>query len=296
MTLLARTREELREALAGTRRAGRRIGFVPTMGALHEGHLSLVRAAVDQCDVVVASIFVNPLQFAPHEDLAGYPRDLAHDLRILRPAGVDLVFHPDPATFTPQDRATTVEVHGLTDRLEGASRPTHFRGVTTIVTKLFHCVDPDRAYFGEKDFQQLAVIRRMVADLDFRVRVVGCPIVREPDGLAMSSRNRYLSPSERQEALALSAALREVAAGWRTEHAGGAGWARETLRTRLAHAPGVRLDYAEVCDPETLERLEGVVAGPAQALVAAHVGTTRLIDNIRLDRVGTPPAAGAPTG
>lgn len=291
MTLLLRTPSELREALIPTRRAGRRIGLVPTMGALHPGHMSLIQAAVADCDVVVASIFVNPLQFGPNEDLDAYPRDLQADLAQLEPAGVDVVFHPDPETFTPKDRLTSVEVRGLTDRLEGASRPTHFTGVTTIVSKLLHCVDPDRAYFGEKDYQQLAVLRRMVADLDFRVRIVGCPIVREPDGLAMSSRNAYLTPDERRQALALSGALREVASGWLGPHAGDAGWARQTLRTRLGEAPGVRLDYAEVCHPETLEPLEDVVDGSAQALVAAHVGTTRLIDNIRLDQ--PTPAQGA---
>jgi pantoate--beta-alanine ligase len=292
MTLLARTPAELREHLRPSRLAGRRIGFVPTMGALHDGHLSLVRAAVAECDVVVASIFVNPLQFGPGEDLEAYPRDLGRDLALLDPAGVGVVFHPDPAAFTPPGGLTDVVVRGLTEPLEGASRPTHFRGVTTIVAKLLHVVDPDRAYFGEKDFQQLAVIRRMVTDLDFRTRIVGCPVVREPDGLALSSRNAYLSPREREQALALSAALHEVAGGWAGAHPGDAGWARDRLRTILAAAPGVRLDYAEVVDPATLEPLEGVVEGPAQALVAAHVGTTRLIDTIRLDRAAPAGAAG----
>jgi pantoate--beta-alanine ligase len=280
MTLIARTAAEVREALLPARRAGRRIGFVPTMGALHEGHLSLVRAAAQACDVVVASIFVNPLQFAPTEDLAAYPRDLDADLALLEEVGLDLLFHPDPAAFTPADRRTTVTVDGLTAVLEGASRPTHFAGVTTIVTKLLHVVDPDRAFFGEKDFQQLAVLRRMAADLDFRVRIVGCPIVRDADGLALSSRNAYLSADERRDALALSRALRAVADGW----GGDAGWARSTLRTMLGDAPGLDLDYAEVVDPDTLEPIDGVADGPAQALVAARVGTTRLIDNIRLDR------------
>jgi pantoate--beta-alanine ligase len=282
--VLVRTAAEVREHLAPARRAGRRIGFVPTMGALHEGHLSLVRAAARDCDVVVASIFVNPLQFGAGEDLDAYPRDLAGDLASLGPAGVDLVFHPDAVTFTPADRLTTVTVAGLTERYEGASRPTHFAGVTTIVTKLLHVVGPDLAYFGEKDYQQLAVLRRMVADLDFPVEIVGCPIVREADGLALSSRNAYLAAEERQQALALSRALFAVRDGWAGEHAGDVGWARETLASMLDAAPGVIRDYAEVVDPATLEPLEGVVEHPAQALVAARVGTTRLLDNVRLDR------------
>jgi pantoate--beta-alanine ligase len=253
------------------------------MGALHDGHLSLVRAAAAECDVVVASIFVNPLQFAPTEDLDAYPRDLDGDLEQLEPAGVDVVFHPDVAAFTPPGRLTTVRVEGLTEPYEGGPRPTHFAGVTTIVTKLLHVVEPDRAYFGEKDFQQLAVIRRMVADLDFRVRVVGCPIVREPDGLAMSSRNAYLSPAQREQALALSRALLAVRDGWRGPHAGDVGWARDTLATMLDGAPGVVPDYADVVDPETLEPLGGTVDGPAQAIAAVRVGTTRLLDNVRLD-------------
>jgi pantoate--beta-alanine ligase len=283
MTAVARSPSALRELLAPCRRRGDEIGFVPTMGALHEGHLSLVRAAADDCDVVVVSIFVNPLQFGPDEDLDAYPRDLAADVARLESVGVDVVFHPDAAGFTPPGRLTTVEVRGLTERLEGESRPTHFTGVTTIVTKLFHVVAPDRAYFGEKDFQQLAVIRRMAADLDFGIEIVGCPIVRERDGLALSSRNAYLSDPQRRDALALSAALREVAGGWRGDRAGDVEWARSTLRSMLDGASGVRLDYAEVCDPETLDPLEGVVEGPAQALVAAYVGATRLIDNVRLD-------------
>jgi pantoate--beta-alanine ligase len=283
MIEVARTPAELRTMLASSRRRGFEIGFVPTMGALHDGHLSLVRAARQDCDVVVVSIFVNPLQFAPGEDLEGYPRNLEADLELLKSAGVGVVFHPEAEAFTPPGRLTTVQVRALTERLEGASRPTHFTGVTTIVTKLFNVIAPDRAYFGEKDFQQLAILRQMAADLDFGVEIIGCPIVREPDGLALSSRNAYLSAEQRDQAVALSAALAAVAEGWHGEHAGDAKWARTTLRSMLEAAPGVRLDYAEVCDPETLEPLEGVVEGPAQALVAAFVGATRLIDNVRLD-------------
>jgi pantoate--beta-alanine ligase len=276
---VVRTVPELRRALAT---AGR-VALVPTMGALHEGHLSLVGVASERSPLVVASVFVNPLQFGAGEDLAAYPRDLDRDLELLADAGVRLVFAPAAATFTPPDLATTVHVTGLTDVLEGASRPGHFDGVATIVTKLFSAVRPDVAVFGEKDYQQLLVIRRLAADLDLGVEVVAAPIVRAPDGLALSSRNAYLSPGERAQALALSGALRAVARTWR----GNADRARTELRTTLGDAPGIRLDYAEVADPETLAPLEGVVTGPARALVAAFVGRTRLIDNLRLE---PPPA------
>jgi pantoate--beta-alanine ligase len=249
------------------------------MGALHKGHLSLVRMAAADCPTVVVSIFVNPLQFGPTEDFAAYPRDLDRDLAALEPLGVDVAFHPDVETFTPPGRLTTVRVDRLTDVLEGKTRPGHFDGVTTIVAKLLTVVGPDRAYFGEKDFQQLVVIRRMVADLDLPVEIVAGPIVRDADGLALSSRNAYLSAVERQQALALSQALFAAVAAWD----GDADAVRALLRNTLEAAPGVRLDYAEVCDPETLEPLEGVAEGPAQALVAAWVGGARLIDNIRLE-------------
>ena len=277
----------LRHRLAG---APSPVGLVPTMGALHQGHLSLAQQARADCATVVVSIFVNPLQFGAGEDFARYPRALDADLALLDAAGVDVVFTPHTDGFLSPRRATTVSVSGLTDTLEGATRPGHFAGVTTIVAKLFNAAQPHRAYFGEKDYQQLAVIRRMVADLDVPVAVVGCPIVRAPDGLALSSRNAYLSDSEREAALALSAALREAAAAWD----GDAAAARALLRRRLRDASGVRLDYAEVVDPETLAPLEGVDVRPAQALVAAYVGSTRLIDNIRLEPSGRRgPAAGA---
>jgi pantoate--beta-alanine ligase len=276
---LVRDVARLRALLAPLRRAGERIGFVPTMGALHAGHASLVERAAAECDVVVVSIFVNRLQFAPSEDLDAYPRTLEADLALLEPLGVRAVLAPDAGAFTPADGRTTVSVGGLTAHLEGASRPTHFDGVTTIVAKLLNVVQPDRAYFGEKDFQQLAVVRQMVRDLAMPVEVVGCPVVRDADGLALSSRNTYLSADERADALALSRVLREAAGTW----GGDAGSARRRLRATLAAAPGIDLDYAEVVDPETLEPLEGVVDGPGQALVAARVGTTRLIDTIRLE-------------
>ena len=279
--------ETVKAARALLEQLPRPVGLVPTMGALHRGHLSLVEAARRANATVAVSIFVNPLQFGPGEDFERYPRALDNDLALLREAAVDVVFAPSAAAFTPPHRLTTVSVAELTTRLEGASRPGHFDGVTTIVAKLLHAVAPDRAYFGEKDFQQLAVIRRMVADLDMPVAVVGCPIVREPDGLALSSRNAYLSAAQRQEAVALSAALQELAEDWD----GDADAARSALRRRLSDASGFRLDYAEVIDPETLEPLEGVVGGPAQAVVAAYVGATRLIDNVRLEPAGSPPAA-----
>jgi pantoate--beta-alanine ligase len=276
---LVRTAAEVRAALA----APRLVGLVPTMGALHAGHLSLVTRARAEVDVLVASIFVNPLQFGEGEDYAGYPRDLDSDLEQLGQAGVDVVFAPDVAAFTPSTRRTTVHVAALTERLEGASRPGHFDGVATIVAKLCNVVAPGRAYFGEKDFQQLAVIRRMAADLDMPVEVVACPVVRADDGVALSSRNVYLSRDERRDARALSAALFAVRDGYD----GNATTASSRLRSTLLRAPGIRLDYAEVVDPETLEAVEGVVDGPVQALVAGYVGATRLIDTIRLE----PPAA-----
>ena len=275
---LVRTPEAVRTVLDAHRRAGRTIGFVPTMGALHEGHLSLVRAAAAADDVVVVSIFVNPLQFGEGEDLDAYPRTLNADLDLLAPEGVALVFSPAPSNFTPETRRTTVHVEGLTGGLEASTRPTHFDGVTTIVTKLFNVVGADHAYFGEKDFQQQAILRRMALDLDMRTEVVTCPIVREADGLALSSRNVYLSPDQRRDALALSQALRELADGWE----GNVDSGRSTLLGRLTAAQGIQLDYAEIIDPETLEPLEGVRSGDCQAVVAAWVGTTRLIDTMRL--------------
>ena len=269
---------ELRERLAGVHHP---MGLVPTMGALHEGHLSLARTARRSCRTVVASIFVNPLQFGPSEDFERYPRAMAQDLGLLEAVGVDVVFTPHAVELTPPGRLTTVSVARLTDRFEGASRPGHFDGVATIVTKLFNIVQPDRAFFGEKDFQQLAIIRKMVADLNLPIAVQGCPIVRDSDGVALSSRNVYLSRSERESATALYAALLDAAANWQ----GNADTARELMARRISDASGVRLDYAEVVDPVTLVQLEGVVEDPAQALIAASVGETRLIDNIRLEPV-----------
>ncbi|HET7291767.1 MAG TPA: pantoate--beta-alanine ligase [Vicinamibacteria bacterium] len=273
----AATIRELRawRACAGT------VGFVPTMGYLHAGHLSLVERARRESERVVASIFVNPTQFGPREDLAGYPRDLDRDLRLLEAAGCDLVFVPDVAEMFPPGADTFVIPGRVAAPLEGTRRPGHFRGVATIVAKLFNIVRPDRAYFGQKDAQQLAVIRALVRDLDLPVEVAGCPIVREPDGLAMSSRNSYLAPEERRAAPVLHRALlaaRELAS--RGEQ--GADALRDEMRRAIAREPLARLDYASVADPETFEELDRV-AGPALLLVAAHLGRARLIDNLRVE-------------
>ncbi|ACO33519.1 MULTISPECIES: pantoate--beta-alanine ligase [Acidobacterium] len=264
----------------------RSIGFVPTMGALHEGHLSLVRAAKAECDAVVASIFVNPTQFGPNEDFGKYPRTVEADCALLEREGVDAVFLPQVEEMYPAGATTWVEVEELSGRLDGASRPGHFRGVATVVAKLFHIVGPDRAYFGQKDAAQVANLRRMVRDLDFDLEVVVCPIVREADGLAMSSRNRYLSVEERRQGLVLSRALRAMEAG----HAAGERDGRRLLAAGasvMAEEPAVRVDYLRVVDPETLVDVEAV-SGPALATVAAYVGATRLIDNVLL---GETPAA-----
>lgn len=255
------------------------VGLVPTMGALHAGHLALVAAARQRCATVIASVFVNPLQFGPGEDFASYPRDMPGDLDLLREAGVDMVFAPHAEVFTPAGRATTVSVSGITERYEGASRPGHFDGVATVVTKLLNVAQPAVAFFGEKDYQQLAMIRRMVADLNLPVEIAAIPIVRDADGLALSSRNVLLSTGERERALALSGALRSAAQAW----AGDADAARTALRSMLEDAKGIDLDYADVVDEQTLTPLHGSGHRRARALVAARVGATRLIDNCKLE-------------
>jgi pantoate--beta-alanine ligase len=263
-----------------TVRNGSRLGFVPTMGALHEGHLSLVRAAKSQTDVVAASIFVNPAQFGPNEDFARYPRTLERDSELLKNEGVDLLFAPSAEEMYPKGAVTWVTVDGLSDKLCGRSRPGHFRGVTTVVSKLFHIVEPDVAFFGQKDAVQLVLIRRMVRDLNMPVEIIGCPIVREKDGLAMSSRNAYLSSEERKSALVLNDSLQEIkkrfeAGERRSEKLISAGM--EFFRRE----PSVRLDYLEIVDPETLDPLQSVT-GDALIAIAAYVGKTRLIDNVML--------------
>jgi pantoate--beta-alanine ligase len=279
--------DELRAALAPARREGRTIGLVPTMGFLHDGHASLLHAARAQCDLVVMSLFVNPTQFGPSEDLDRYPRDEGRDLRVAGEAGVDLVFAPDVAAIYPDGFATAVEVSGgLTSVLDGdpESRGAgHFRGVTTVVAKLFNIVGPDLAYFGQKDAQQAAVIKRMVRDLDFPVRVQVMPTVREEDGLAMSSRNVYLEPADRERAVAISRAL--AAAEQQA-------LARDSLEAGLAAArielaaAAIEPEYLEARDAETLERVEGLTGRPILIAVAARVGGARLIDNVVIE----PPA------
>jgi pantoate--beta-alanine ligase len=268
------------EARAWTRqaqRAGKTVGVVPTMGALHAGHLSLVEAAKAECDLACVTIFVNPTQFAPGEDFEKYPRDLQADLELLATAGADQVFAPNVKEMYPPGHATYVEVEGVSRPLEGAHRPTHFRGVATIVLKLFQALPADRAYFGQKDFQQTLVIKRMVADLDVPVEIRICPIVREADGLAMSSRNRYLSADDRRRALALSQSLalaeKLVAGGERN-----AATILAALREKFAEVQ-IPLDYLVLTDPNTLADKQ-VVDGPTLLAIAARVGSTRLIDNV----------------
>lgn len=276
---LVRTIAELRAELEGDRRAGRTVGFVPTMGYLHEGHLSLIDRARREADVVVVSIFVNPAQFGPDEDYDAYPRDLDRDREAATDRGVDVVFAPDVAEMYPRQQSVWVEPGPLADRLCGANRPGHFRGVLTVVLKLFHVVEPDLAVFGRKDFQQLVLVRRMTEELNLAIRNLGGPVIREPDGLAMSSRNAYLSDEERRRSLSLSRSLRRAR---RSFEEGERDPARleEVAREPLEEA-GARIDYVEVVDPSTLEQPEEARAESVCA-VAAHVGDTRLIDNARL--------------
>jgi len=276
---ILRAKDILRSALAPSRVAGRSIGLVPTMGSLHEGHLSLLRAAREECDVVVMSLFVNPAQFGPGEDLDRYPRDEVRDAQLAAEAGVDLVYAPPVEEVYPDGFETQVEVRGLTEVLDGdpARRgPGHFRGVTTVVAKLLNAVQPDVAFFGQKDAQQLAVIRRMVRDLDFPVRVEGLPTVREPDGLALSSRNAYLGPEDRERALALSRALRTVDSGARE---GSLAAGIEAARREL-EAAGVEPEYLEARDPDDLAPVAELNGRPILVAVAARVGGARLIDSV----------------
>jgi pantoate--beta-alanine ligase len=281
------SREEVRQAVAEARRDGKTVGFVPTMGALHAGHLALVGAASKRTGFVVVSIFVNPTQFGPGEDFAAYPRDLNRDLELLSADGVDLVFTPSTEEMygdsASAEFGVTVDPGPLAARWEGVVRPGHFRGVATVVAKLLNVVRPNVAFFGEKDYQQLVIVRRMVADLDIATVIVGAPVVRDRDGLALSSRNAYLSPAQRRAALllphALEAAASALAWGERDAEA-----LNSVMREVFDAVPDVALDYAAVVDPDTLEPLASVTA-PARAIVAARFGTTRLIDTCPL----TPP-------
>jgi pantoate--beta-alanine ligase len=274
------TVHEMRAACRAVRKSGQSLGLVPTMGALHAGHIALVRAARKECDVVAASIFVNPTQFGPNEDFSKYPRTFEKDCALLEAEGVALLFAPQSEEMYPKGASTFVEVEGVGDRLDGRSRPGHFRGVATVVAKLFHIVRPDKAFFGQKDAAQVAVLRSMVRDLNFPLDLVVCPTVREPDGLALSSRNRYLSAEERRRALVLSRALNVIAA---TYGAGQKDVTRllEAGRNVLATEPDVRIDYLEIVNADTLLPLTEAVPG-ALVAVAAYLGATRLIDNTLL--------------
>ena len=275
--MIVSTLEELRSARSILDEP---VGLVPTMGYLHEGHLSLVRRAAEECTSVVVSIFVNPTQFGPNEDLAAYPRDMERDLRLLEPLGVNLVWTPTPEIMYPDGYQTWVQVEALTKTLEGARRSSHFRGVTTVVSKLFNGVQPAKAYFGQKDAQQAAVIRRMVRDLNFPLEVVVCPIVREPDGLAMSSRNAYLDPEQRLAATVLYRALNTAKESYETGERD-AEKLCALMRETIAAEPLAQMQYVSCADYDTLEELDRV-AGKALLSMAVFVGKTRLIDNFVL--------------
>lgn len=273
------TIQELREHVKQARLAGKRIGFVPTMGYLHDGHVSLVTAARERCDVVVMSIFVNPLQFGPHEDFDRYPRDLERDCSIAAKAGVDLLFAPSVAEMYPQPILTNVSVAKVSEPLCGRSRPGHFDGVATVVLKLFQIVQPDEAFFGQKDAQQLAVIEQMVADLSVPVRIVPCPIVREADGLAMSSRNVYLSPEEREQAVVLYQSLRRAESWLRPGEEAAA--IRERLVALISEKPLAEIDYVEILTYPRLTAIDRLEPGMRVIVaLAVRFGKTRLIDNL----------------
>ncbi len=275
--VVAETLAEIRVSILDSRKAGRSVGFVPTMGALHAGHISLIERARSECDTVVVSIFVNPTQFGPNEDFQRYPRPRDLDLKICGDAGADIVFYPSVDVMYPIGYRTFVEVQGLSDILEGAIRPGHFRGVATVVTKLFMIVLADRAYFGQKDYQQQLLIRTMTQELNIPTEIVTCPTLRDPDGMAMSSRNAYLSAEERQRGLCLSQALNDVAelvgTGERDIHK-----LQRRLCERMSATTGVIVDYGVIVDAGTLSELTEAVPEMV-ALVAVRVGTTRLIDN-----------------
>jgi pantoate--beta-alanine ligase len=280
---LTHTIPDTRRAVAAARAAGRTVGFVPTMGALHAGHASLIRLARRECGFVVVSIFVNPTQFGPSEDFSRYPRTLPDDQAACEREAAELIFAPEPAAMYPPSFRTFVEVQELGDHLCGPSRPDHFRGVATVVLKLLNIVQADRAYFGQKDAQQVRIIRQMVRDLDVPTAVVVGPTVREPDGLALSSRNRYLGPAERRHATVLFEALSEVRRRVETGERDATALRRYMVE-RISATPGARLDYAEIVDADTLRPIERLT-GPALAAVAVKFGTTRLIDNMELSPV-----------
>ena len=279
------TVEEVREQAKVWRKEGLQVGLVPTMGYLHEGHKSLIDKAVEENDRVVVSVFVNPIQFGPNEDLATYPRDLERDAALCEKAGANLIFHPEPENMYFHDFCTYIDMDGLTKGLCGKTRPTHFRGVCTVVGKLFNIVQPDRAYFGQKDAQQLAVIRRMVRDLNFNLEIVGCPIIREEDGLAKSSRNTYLSTEERQAATILHKGLLKgeelIRNGERDADA-----IKMVIRKTIESEPLAKIDYVEIVDFDCIEEI-ATLTGTVLIAIAVYIGKTRLIDNIIYDVADT---------
>ena len=274
---IVETVEEVRKQVKAWRKEGLSVGLVPTMGYLHEGHKSLIDRAVEQNDRVVVSVFVNPIQFGPNEDLATYPRDLERDAALCENAGADLIFHPQPGDMYFDDFCTYIDMDDLTKGLCGKTRPTHFRGVCTVVGKLFNIVQPDRAYFGQKDAQQLAIIRRMVRDLNFDLEIIGCPIIREEDGLAKSSRNTYLSPEERKAAVVLHKGLTK---GEEMIRAGetSAEKVKKTIRDIIEAEPLAKIDYVEIVDFDNIQEKD-VLDGQILGAVAVYIGKTRLIDN-----------------
>ena len=274
---IATTVEQAKQTVRQWKAEGLTVGLVPTMGYLHEGHESLIKRAVAECDRVMVSVFLNPIQFAPNEDLATYPRDFAADTVLIENAGADLVFHPEPSELYAPDACTFVNVEKITSELCGKTRPTHFRGVCTVVSKLMNISQADRAYFGQKDAQQLAVVRRMVRDLNMNVEVVGCPIVREEDGLAKSSRNTYLSPAEREAALVLSRAVRE---GHRLMEEGerDAKTILGAMRAIIEAEPLARIDYVEMVSWDSIKPVD-VATSSVLVAMAVYIGKTRLIDN-----------------
>ena len=273
--------KEVREVIGNWKKRGFSVGLVPTMGYLHPGHISLIERARKENDMVVVSIFVNPIQFGPNEDLDTYPRDMTHDREVCEKAGAELIFAPQPSEMYPSENFAFVDIKELGNGLCGAKRPGHFRGVCTVVSKLFNIVLPDRAYFGEKDAQQLAIIRRMVKDLNFGTEIVSCPIVREPDGLAMSSRNLYLSPEERKAALSLSRSLSAAKELMRKGEKDSVK-IREAIVAGISSEPLVKIDYAEIVDSADLSPVEKIEK-PVLAAAAVYFGKTRLIDNFTFE-------------
>lgn len=277
MITIAKTVKEVREQVKAWKKEGLTVGFVPTMGYLHEGHQSLIKRAVEENDKVVVSIFVNPMQFGPTEDLDSYPRDLEKDSALCEATGANLIFHPEPEEMYTDGFCSYVDMSVLTEELCGLSRPVHFRGVCTVVSKLFHIVTPDRAYFGQKDAQQLAIIKRMVTDLNMDIEIIGCPIVREADGLAKSSRNTYLSAEERQAALILSKTIKlgeELVKNGETNSA----VVLDAMKKQIATEPLAKIDYVKIVDALTMQQID-TIDRPILCAMAVYIGKTRLIDN-----------------